>query len=61
MKYIISFYLDDMSKQNHEQFVSGPLEIVLKNDDVFSFHTRRPSYFEKNLLQEIIDISQRKE
>lgn len=48
-------YLNEMSSQEYEQVVNDPLEIILKNDNVFSFQPKLLSYLEKNKLQEIID------
>jgi len=41
------FYLDKTSEQDYVPLVSEPLEIVLKIPDVFSFQSRRLSYYEK--------------
>jgi len=38
-----------------DPIINDPLEIKLKNNDVFYFQPRRLSYFDKNELQNIID------
>jgi len=50
-----NFYLSDESQAELEPIVSDPLEIKLKNNDIFYFQPRCLSYFEKNELQKIID------
>lgn len=50
-----NFYLNNEYQTELEPTVSDPLEIKLKNNDVFYFQPRRLSYFEKNKLQKIID------
>jgi len=50
-----NYYLNIEYQTELEQVVSDPLEIKLKNNDVFYFQPRRLSYFEKNKLQIIID------
>lgn len=50
-----NFYLNNEYQTELEPIVNDPLEIKLKNNDVFYFQPRRLSYFEKNELQKIID------